>query len=34
MEARMRRGESGFTLLELIVALVIVGIVAAMGTVN
>lgn len=30
----MRRGDSGFTLLELIVALVIVGIVAAMGTVN
>lgn len=30
----MRRGDSGFTLLELIVALVIVGIIAAMGAAN
>jgi prepilin-type N-terminal cleavage/methylation domain-containing protein len=30
----MRRGDCGFTLLELIVALVLVGIIAAMGTAN
>lgn len=30
----MRRDDSGFTLLELMVALVVVGIVAAMATVN
>jgi general secretion pathway protein G len=30
----MRRNDSGFTLLELLIVLVVVGILAAMGTVN